>query len=657
MAYGKFPFARLGCAVFNGEGAEEVVQEQTMRGNSPEAEISLSDRLVDLLAGHDDACVALSCPGGRGLRYADLADQVNYVGRVLRANDVGTGDRVATILPNGPCMASAFLGVAAYSTCAPLNPQFSEAELEFYFSDLDVAAIIVPANMDTAARKVAQRAGINVLDLEAAVSSSGVFRFSGFDTIPDVPIQPATADDVALILHTSGTTSRPKMVPLTHRNLCASAAAIKQTLRLTPDDVCLNVMPLFHIHGLVGVLLSSLAAGASVICAQGFNGDQFRTWLKRDRPSWYSAVPTIHQSVLEVVGSGLTPGEHHLRFIRSSSSALPPVVMSKLEEAFGVPVIESYGMTEASHQMASNPLPPGQRKPGSVGMAAGPAVAIMNEAGVILDAGEIGEIVIRGPAVTTGYANSVVANQTAFTHGWFRTGDQGYLDAENYLYISGRLKEIINRAGEKVSPREVDEVLLEHEAVSQAVTFAMPHATLGEDVVAAVVLRRGANANEVDLREFVFSRLVPAKVPTQVLIVSSIPKGPSGKIQRIGLHEKLGYLLRQPFVPARSPIEKMLVAWWCEILAVEQVGLHDNFFMLGGDSLRAMRLMARIQGGLFVELSVAELFRQPTVEQFSRVVEQAQLDRTAALAAYVDQLSDEEVEKLLSGNSGLPHSS
>lgn len=628
-----------------------------MRGNSPKAEISLSDRLVDLLAGHDDSCVALSCLGGRGLRYADLADQVNYVGRVLRANDVGTGDRVATILPNGPCMASAFLGVAAYSTCAPLNPQFSEAELEFYFSDLDAAAIIVPANMDTAARKVAQRAGIKVLDLEAAVSSSGVFRFSGFDATPDVPVQPAAADDVALILHTSGTTSRPKIVPLTHRNLCASAAAIKQTLRLTPDDVCLNVMPLFHIHGLVGVLLSSLAAGASVICAPGFNGDQFRTWLKRDRPSWYSAVPTIHQSVLEAVGSGLMPGDHHLRFIRSSSSALPPVVMRKLEEAFGVPVIESYGMTEASHQMASNPLPPGQRKPGSVGQAAGPALAIMDESGGILGRGEVGEIVIRGPSVTTGYVNNAKANDSAFTNGWFRTGDQGFLDTDDYLHITGRLKEIINRAGEKVSPREVDEVLLENDAVSQAVTFAMPHPTLGEDVVAAVVLREGFTVSEVDLRAFVFSRLVPAKVPTQILLVPSIPKGPTGKIQRIGLHEKLGRLLRQPFVPAGTAIEKMLVLWWREVLSVDAVGLHDNFFMLGGDSLRAMRLVARIQDELFVELSVAELFRQPTVEQFSRVLEQAQEDRTVALAAYVDQLSDDEVEKLLSGNSGSLHSS
>lgn len=606
-----------------------------------------SSRWIDLLRGHDTTSAALRSPGEPALSFADLAAQVDYVGRVLRASDIGVTHRVATVLPNGLGMASAFLGVACYSTCAPLNPQFGEADLEFYFSDLDVTAIIIPANVDSPARKIAHRTGIKVLELDAGVSSSGMFRFRGFETAPDLLAEPAMADDVALVLHTSGTTSRPKMVPLTHRNLYASAMAIGQTLALTPKDICLNVMPLFHIHGLVGVLLSSLAAGASVVCTPGFNSDQFRAWLKRDRPTWYSAVPTVHQSVLEVVRNRPIHSDHHLRFIRSSSSALPPVVMSKLEEAFGVPVIESYGMTEASHQMASNPLPPGERKPGSVGKAAGPSVAIMDEAGVILGAGEAGEIVIRGPGVTAGYVNNPVANQTAFTNGWFRTGDQGYLDTENYLFITGRLKEIINRAGEKVSPREVDDVLLEHPAVSQAVTFAMPHITLGEDVVAAVVLRDGSGITEVDLRTYAFSRLVPAKVPSQILIVPAIPKGPTGKVQRIGLHEKLGWLLRTEYVAPRTPVEEMLVALWTEVLEIEQVGVHDNFFTLGGDSLRAMRVMSRILDRLGVEPSAADLFRQPTIAQFSLVVERAQAEHLAKLLDYVDQLSAEEVDKLL----------
>ncbi len=618
-----------------------------MQAKPTTAESSFSNRLVDLIVGHDGASAALSAPGFPSLCYAELAHQVNYVGRVLRANDVGPGDMVATILPNGPSMASAFLGVAVYSTCAPLNPQFGEPELEFYFSDLDVSAIIVPANVDSPARRIAHRSGIKVLELDAKVSSSGQFRFSGFETAPDLVARPAMADDVALVLHTSGTTSRPKMVPLTHRNLCASAMAIGQTLALTPDDVCLNVMPLFHIHGLVGVLLSSLAAGASVICTPGYNGDHFRAWLKRDRPTWYSAVPTVHQSVLEGVRTGPIHSDHNLRFIRSSSSALPPVVMTKLEETFGIPVIEAYGMTEASHQMASNPLPPDNRKPGSVGKAAGPMVAIMNETGTILGTGETSEIVIQGPGVTRGYLNNPQANQTAFTNGWFRTGDQGYLDAENYLYITGRLKEIINRAGEKVSPREVDEVLLEHEAVSQAVTFATPHPTLGEDVVAAVVLCDGCKITEDELRAFVFARLVPAKVPTQILIVTSIPKGPTGKIQRIGLHDKLAWLLRAEYVAPRTPLEETLVTLWTEALEVEQVGVHDNFFTLGGDSLRAMRVTNRILDRLGVAPTAAELFRQPTIAQFSLVIERAQEGQLTKLLEYVDQLSDEEVNKLL----------
>jgi len=609
-----------------------------------------SNRLFDLIGGHDGTHAALCSPGTPALSYAHLIRQVDYVGRVLRANGIGVGDRVALILPNGPDMASAFLGIASYSTCAPLNPQFGAAELEFYFADLDVTAIVVPAGVDTLARQIAMTAGIKVLDLNARALSTGWFRFTGFESMPDLVAEPGMADDVALVLHTSGTTSRPKKVPLTHHNLCASAMAVRQTLALTPSDACLNVMPLFHIHGLVGVLLSSLAAGASVICTPGFNGDQFPEWMTNKRPTWYSAVPTIHQSVLEVVRNRPIHKDHNLRFIRSSSSALPPVVMTKLEEVFGVPVIESYGMTEASHQMASNPLPPGERKPGSAGKAAGPEVAIMSEAGVILEVGETGEIVICGPGVTAGYLNNPQADESAFTNGWFRTGDQGYLDADSYLYITGRLKEIINRAGEKVSPREIDESLLEHVAVGQAVTFAMPHATLGEDVVAAVVLRDGFTASEEDLRAFLFARLVPVKVPTRIIVVTAIPKGPTGKIQRIGLHEKLGSLLRTEYVAPGTTVEKLLASLWTEVLEVDPIGVHDNFFSLGGDSLRAMRVMNRIRDHLTVELTAAELFRHPSIAQFSLVVERAQEEPMSKLLEYVDQLSEAEVDRLLREN-------
>jgi acyl-CoA synthetase (AMP-forming)/AMP-acid ligase II len=300
-------------------------------------------------------------------------------------------------------------------------------------------------------------------------------------------------------------------------------------------------MPLFHIHGLIAGLLAPLSAGGQVCCTPGFDALHFFRWMEEARPTWYTAVPTMHQAILARAHRHEDLiRKHPVRFIRSSSSALPPQVIRELEATFGAPVIESYGMTEAAHQMASNPLPPGARKPGTVGLAAGPEVAIMDAAGNLLPRGVPGEIVIRGPNVTAGYQNNAKANAEAFSNGWFRTGDQGVMDADGYLSITGRLKEIINRGGEKISPREVDEILMDHPAVRQVVTFAVPHDKLGEDVAAAVVLRDGATATEKELREFVSRHLAPFKVPRTILFLDEIPKGATGKLQRIGLAQKLG---------------------------------------------------------------------------------------------------------------------
>jgi acyl-CoA synthetase (AMP-forming)/AMP-acid ligase II len=288
-------------------------------------------------------------------------------------------------------------------------------------------------------------------------------------------------------------------------------------------------------------VLSSLAAGGSVVCTSGFNALKFFGWLDEARPTWYTAVPTMHQALLGRADRNADAiARARLRFVRSSSASLPPQVMAALETAFGAPVIESYGMTEAAHQMTSNPLPPRPRKPGSVGVAAGPEVAIMSEEGALLPAGEAGEVVIRGPNVTGGYEANPDANAKAFTDGWFRTGDQGVMDEEGYLRITGRLKELINRGGEKVSPLEVDEVLMDHPAVAQVVTFAMPHDKLGEEVAAAVVLRENASLTEPELRDFARTRLADFKVPRRVVILDEIPKGATGKLQRIGLADKLG---------------------------------------------------------------------------------------------------------------------
>ena len=344
-----------------------------------------------------------------------------------------------------------------------------------------------------------------------------------------------------MLLHTSGTTSRPKIVPLSQRNLAASATHIGRTLQFTSADCGLNIMPLFHIHGLIAGVLAPLSAGSHVFCTPGFNALKFFAWMDEAKPTWYTAVPTMHQAILGRASKNLDViARHPLRFIRSSSSSIPPQVIKELEEVFKAPLVESYGMTEATHQMASNPLPPAVRKPGTVGVAAGPEVAIMAEDGSLLPRGETGEIVIRGPNVTRGYENNPKANAEAFVDGWFRTGDQGVMDADGYISITGRLKEIINRGGEKVSPREVDEILMDHPAVAQVVTFGMPHPKLGEEVAAVVVLREGQAATERDLQTFVGARAADFKVPKKILFMEEIPKGATGKLQRIGLAAKLG---------------------------------------------------------------------------------------------------------------------
>ncbi len=501
-----------------------------------------------LSIGADDA-PAIGAPGRRAMSFGELRRHADGVVADLNALGLGAGDNVAIVLPDGPEMASAFVSIACAAATAPLNPAYREQEFDFYLGDLNARALVVLAGEDGPARTVAARRGVPVIELSPDESGpAGAFRLSGeARSFPlsgearEGAARAVGAADVALVLHTSGTTSRPMMVPLLHRNVAASAGHIARTLRLEPGDRCLNIMPLFHIHGLMAAVLASLRAGASVWCCPGFNALRLFAWMAEVGPSWYTAVPTMHQAILaraernpEVLKA------LDLRLIRSSSSSLPPQIMLALEETFGCPVIESYGMTEAAHQMASNPLPPQARRPGSVGVAAGPEVQVMDEAGAILATDRVGEVVIRGPNVTAGYLENPEANATAFHDGWFRTGDQGVLDGEGYLTITGRLKEIINRGGEKVSPREVDEVLLDHPDIDQAVTFAMPHDKLGEEVAVAIVARQGAEIDSGEVRAFARDRLADFKVPRRVVLVEEIPKGATGKLQRIGLAEKLG---------------------------------------------------------------------------------------------------------------------
>ena len=508
----------------------------------------MTDTLTSLLADHPDDADAIGAPDRAWLSHGGLRDLGNRTLRRLAGFGIGPGDRVAIVLPNGPEMAAAFIALAQGCVTAPLNPAYREEEYDFYITDLKARALVVAADYDGPALPVARRHGVRVLRLGVkADSPAGWFDLVDEDgDAPDGTPAGVGADDIALVLHTSGTTSRPKIVPLLHRNLAASAGNIGGALDLTRGDRCLNVMPLFHIHGLIAATLSSLAAGGSVWCAPGFNALSFFGWLDQAKPTWYTAVPTMHQAILARAKRNTEIVERaDLRFIRSSSASLPPQVMTALAETFSAPVIESYGMTEACHQMTSNPLPPRDQKPGSVGIAAGPQVRTAAQSeNRLLEPTDLGEVVISGPNVTPGYEANEPANASSFFEidgaRWFRTGDQGQFGAEGYLRIAGRLKEIINRGGEKISPLEVDEVLMDHPAVQQVVTFAMPHDKLGEEVAAAIVLREGQAASERDIRDFASARLADFKVPRKVVVLDEIPKGATGKLQRIGLAEKLG---------------------------------------------------------------------------------------------------------------------
>ncbi|NTW00085.1 MAG: AMP-binding protein [Oscillochloris sp.] len=491
--------------------------------------------LLDLLDRGEPGLPALVAPGRPDLSYAALRDNVMSLAGQLQETGIGRGDRVAIAMGNGPEMVIAFLAAATAATAAPLNPKYRADEFAFYYEDTRAKALIViPGTLDVA--RAALLPGMQLI--EAETQPDGTLSFA---------IQPsafnlqdaAQPDDVAMILHTSGTTSRPKRVPIRHRNLATSATNIIETYQLGPHDRALCVMPLFHIHGIVASMLSTLASGGTLICPAGFDAMRFWSWVEQYKPTWYSAVPTMHQLLLARAERNLELiRANPFRFIRSSSASLPPVVMERLEQTFAAPVLESYGMTEASHQMSSNPLPPALRKAGTVGIGIGVDVAIMDAAGNLLPSGQKGEVVVRGGNVVDGYENNPEANASAFTNGWFRTGDQGYQDEDGYLALTGRLKELINRGGEKISPLEIDDVLLRHPAVAEALAFAVPHKTLGEDVHAAVVLK--VDASEKELREHCARSLADFKVPRQIHILETLPRGATGKLQRITMAKTLG---------------------------------------------------------------------------------------------------------------------
>jgi len=558
-------------------------------------------RAVAEIAAKIPNAIALAAPGRESVTYGWLAGRLGEVAENLRQLGCCEGRRLALIMPTGPDAIVASFALTSCATAMPLNPGLRAAELELKLRQLRADGVLVGADAGAEALAAASACGLPVIRLSSDPgAAAGEFGIGG-EPLPDGGSLSAGSPAPAVVMQTSGTSGRPKKVPLTHANLLASAADIRTAMSLSAEDRFLCPASPYHIAG-VTLALAALGAGSGFF-STSYYGAAFLDWVESFRPTWLWLTPTMLRELLPLARRRTAAFRHgSLRFIRCGSSALPEALLAEVEELLGVPVIEDYGMTEAAPQIACNPPDAGRRRAGSAGLPAGPEIMVADGTGARVAAGVTGEILVRGPNVFAGYEDDEEANRAAFRDGWFRTGDLGRLDADGFLYVTGRLKEIINRGGEKIAPREVEDALMEHPAVAEAVVFAIPHPRLGEDVGAAVVLRRGEAASEQELRDAATLRLTAFKAPARVWTLPEIPKGPGGKLQRVGFAEKmgLGAAPAKPVRPARkvspaTPLEKELAAMWESILTTEEIGIHDDFYELGGDSFAVNLLLTQVQ--------------------------------------------------------------
>tara|TARA_B100001142_G_C14302369_1_gene643290 strand:+ start:363 stop:1856 length:1494 start_codon:yes stop_codon:yes gene_type:complete len=484
--------------------------------------------LPDILKSGDDNAIAISIPGQFEINYSKLKSLVNETSEQLNSFGTINEKPIVIVLGNNAEFIISFLSVTnTNAVVAPLNPEFTEDEFKFYLEDISPSLVITTENHKVISEAKSKNIPIGIVDYNGE-SLKIDFRGSGPD---NKNYTSANENNSCLFLHTSGTTSRPKGVPLKHKNLLKSLTNIVETYELNKEDIAMVVMPLFHVHGLIGVALSTLASGGQIVIPAKFSASAFWDIQNKYNATWYSAVPTIHQILLLRADQDKAP-KKSFRIIRSCSAALAPSVLNDLEKRFGAPVLEAYGMTEASHQMSSNPLPPEERKAGSVGKPTGLEINIMSmeKLGEMLDIDQVGEIVIKGENVTSGYHNNNDANKEAYVNGWFRTGDQGFIDKDGYLSLTGRIKELINRGGEKISPLEVDSILINHPSVNEAVCFAFADVKYGEVVHAALVVN--SEVTEKDIQEFCSKSLASFKIPEKIYFTDKLPRTATGKIQR-----------------------------------------------------------------------------------------------------------------------------
>ena len=609
----------------------EVLPRAHSNSGEPSSRDHQPGTLYELLARHarrDGASAAILAPGRRPLSFAGLLDQIDAVRTALHARGLGRGHRIALLIDRGPEAAVAALGVASCATCAPLNAASPIKEIEQGLTQLTAKALLTPTRANDELRDLAGRLGIVLLECTVEVNAAaGRFQIEGAGRSGIARPAPAMPDDLALVMRTSGTTAQAKLVPISHRNILARTGKIERLFELTPADRCLNLMPLCYTHGLNSGLIGPLAAGGSSIFPPAVTAEIFLACLRDLEPTWYTAGFTYHQAILDWLEQRpeAVP-THRLRFARAGSGPLPARVRLGLERILRTPVLERYSTTETG-LITANP-PSGQRKPGTVGTSADDHVAVLGEDGRPVPVGMVGEIVVRSGRVFGGYENDPAANQRVLRDGWFRTGDQGCMDADGYLTLLGRLDDVINRGGEKIAPPEVDAALLEHPAVALAVSFPVPHPTLHQEIAAAVVLQRGQHAGESELRQFVSERLAAFKVPREILITDALPQGPTGKLSRKAMAEHFGLTSEAaPCTSAapRTSVQQALVELWRNVLKRADIGPDDDFFLSGGDSLMAVELLCRIEAKLQYRLPLALLIEAPTAARLEARIERGTL--------------------------------
>lgn len=571
-----------------------------------------------LLAPVDESATAFAAYGRDPLSYGELARQIESLRGVIAGAGIQPGGVVALAVRGGPEFITVFLAISTVGACAPLDPALTEPEFTAGLVRLGAQALVCEPG--TAAFAAATALGIGVLTLCTLPGDP-----AGVCTL--APVEGSARGgrfaDAALLLQTSATTGTPKLVPLTSANLEAMALHDSRALQLTSADRFLALMPLFHLHG-ISAALTQLAVGGAVMATPGFDAEEFVAWLAEFRPTWLSSTPVLHRALLALASRHPEAFRSApLRLVRSTGAGLDPALLSTLEAATGVPVLEGYGLTETGG-VARSTLQ--ARRPGSVGRSSGLEIAILDASGARVPAGSEGEIAVRGPSVTSAYVDDPGATRLAFRDGWFHTGDLGHLDEDGFLFLSGRLKEVINRGGEKISPLEVDRVLADHPAVVEAASFAVSHRTLGDDVAAAVVLRAGTKVSERELRRFAATRLAAFKVPRQIAIVDSIPRGPTGKPKRQLLARETAAQLKPSEPAVDDPMSRTLTEIWQRVLGIGEPGAEDDFFALGGDSLSAAAMLQevfhrfQVDSGSFFTL---EFFEQPTIRSLALLIRAA----------------------------------